>query len=41
MRRNIVRIVVLGLLLLAGSAVVVADGGPVPLCYPVACPQGN
>lgn len=40
MRRIIIRVVALGLLILAGSLPVVADGGTVPLCYPRPC-QGN
>jgi hypothetical protein len=40
--KTIIRIVLASLLLVAcGSAPVLADTSPVPLCYPKACPPGN
>lgn len=37
MKTFVVRLIVIGLLVLAGSATVVADTVPVPLCYPNPC----
>ena len=37
MKTFLVRLVVIGLLVIAGSATVVADTFPVPICYPTPC----
>lgn len=37
MKHFVVKLIVYGLLIIAGSAPVVADTVPVPLCYPRPC----
>ncbi len=41
MKRTIIRIIAVGLLILASGAVPVVAGGPVPACYPNACQPGR
>jgi hypothetical protein len=37
MKKTIVRIILVTILLVAGAMPVLADGTPVPLCYPRPC----